>query len=172
MNHPLNVRKLLEEQAASVVSAAFAAGLSIVTAESCTAGRLAALLTDAPRAGDAVEGGFVTYTKEQKAELGVEPEIIARDGVVSETVARRMADRALENSQADIAISLTGVAGPEPDDEGNPVGLLYIAVSKTGEPTRAIRHDYGDIERENFMNKALSDALKLLAHAIAGARQV
>jgi PncC family amidohydrolase len=169
VNQLLDVHKMLQDQAAAVVRAAASAGLGIVTVESCTAGRLATLLTDAPQAGETVEGGFITYTKEQKAELGVGQEIIARDGVVSDTVARLMADRGLENSQADIAVSLTGVAGPEPDDEGNPVGLLYIAVSKTDEPTKVIRRDYGEIEREAFMNKALGDALKLVSEAIAGA---
>ena len=88
-------------------------GLTIATAESCTGGMLAALLTDIEGAGRAFDRGFVTYSKGSKTELlGIDPELLERNDAVSETVARAMAEGALKRSEADIAISITGFAGP------------------------------------------------------------
>ena len=121
-----------------VVRKATAAGIKLATAESCTAGRLATLLADAPGAGEQFHGGFVTYTKENKiATLGVPRELIAAHTAVSRPVAEAMATGALERCPADLVIAITGVAGPEPDEDGNPVGLMHMAATVRG---RGMRH--------------------------------
>src|SRR4051794_41766457 len=89
------------------------AELTIATAESCTGGMLAALLTDIEGAGHGFDRGFVTYTKEAKTELlGIEPSLLDRNDAVSEVVARAMAEGALKRSKADLAVAITGFAGP------------------------------------------------------------
>ena len=91
--------------------------LTVATAESCTGGMLAALLTDIEGAGHGFERGFVTYTKESKAELlGIEPSLLEHNDAVSEAVSRAMAEGALKRSQADLAIGVTGFAGPAGPD--------------------------------------------------------
>ncbi|MBV8800797.1 MAG: CinA family protein [Alphaproteobacteria bacterium] len=106
--------------------------LTLATAESCTGGIIASILSDAPGAGDRFHGGFVLYTKQHKIAFGIPKKTIDANGIVSEAVARAMAEGALKNSPADIAVAVTGVAGPEPDDEGNPVGLVCIAAARKG----------------------------------------
>jgi len=96
-----------------------------VTAESCTAGKLAAaLLSEAPGAAERLHGSFVTYTKANKTKsLGVSAALLQRRGAVCREVAVAMAEGALVRSPATVAVSITGVAGPDPDEDGNPVGL-------------------------------------------------
>lgn len=96
-------------------------GLTIVTAESCTAGKLAALLSEAPGAAERLHGSFVAYTKANKTRaLGVLESLLGEKGAVCPEVAVSMAQGALARSPADIAVAITGVAGPEPDEDGNP----------------------------------------------------
>src|SRR5881275_1276693 len=103
----------LDEQAERLMHRLCDAGLSVSTAESCTGGMLAALLTDIEGAGHGFDRGFVTYTRESKAELlGIEPALLDRNDAVSEVVARAMAEGALNRSKADVAIGITGFAGP------------------------------------------------------------
>lgn len=166
MSDVFDIDALIKEAADRAVRLARAEEIRLVTVESCTGGRLAATLVEAEGASEVIAGGFITYTKEQKAAVGVLPEIIERDGVVSESVSRLMAEAGLKASAAEMAISLTGVAGPETDDENNSVGLLYVGIAKTGEPTRVVRRDYGPIEREVFMRKAVHDALTLMIEAL------
>jgi len=112
--------------------------IRIVTAESCTAGFLSLKLSLAEGAGEALEGGFVTYTKSAKSRmLGVSSKLLHTAGAVTEEVACAMASGALKRaSAAEVAIALTGVAGPKRDDDGNPVGLVYICVfCRNTEPT-------------------------------------
>lgn len=160
----------LFKRTATLVSAAAEANVSLITVESCTAGRLVSLLAEGPKASSTVAGGFVTYTKSQKVALGVSKNVLKRDGAVSEAVASLMAECGLNHSSADIAIALTGVAGPDPDEDENPVGLLFIAVHRRGEPGYVRKFDYGEIDREVFMHKALLDALELLFEAITSCR--
>jgi nicotinamide-nucleotide amidase len=134
--------------------------LSIVTAESCTAGALANLLSHAPGASEHLHGGFVTYTKAHKTKaLGVSSELLGREGAVCGQVAIAMAEGALLRSPAPLAISITGVAGPEPDEDGNPVGLVCIAVARDGQPSFYVEMNYGDIGREAVTARAIEDAL-------------
>jgi nicotinamide-nucleotide amidase len=106
--------------------------LSIVTAESCTAGKLAVLLSGAPGAAEHLHGSFVAYTKANKAAyaLGVPNNLLCERGAVCREVVAAMAEGALARSPADVAVSITGVAGPDPDEDGNPVGLVYIGLAR------------------------------------------
>src|SRR4051794_8030839 len=105
----------LPQHAAKVMKLAQAAGLTLVTAESCTAGALAVLLADAPDAGKQFHGGFVVYTKDNKrVALGVPAKLIAAQSAVSSDVAKAMASGALDRCPADISVAITGVAAPSP----------------------------------------------------------
>ncbi len=104
--------------------------LTLLTVESCTAGALACALSEVEGAAQTLHGGFVVYTKANKtAALGVPVELIARHTAVSAAVARAMVTGGLARTPADIAMAITGVAGPEPDQDGNPVGLAFIAAA-------------------------------------------
>lgn len=105
-------------------------GLKLVTAESCTGGLVAGVLTEIAGSSDVVERGFVTYSNEAKSEcLGVPPELIGQHGAVSPEVARAMALGALAHSRADVAVSVTGVAGPGGGTADKPVGLVHLAAA-------------------------------------------
>lgn len=135
--------------------------LTLATAESCTGGVIASILSDAPGAGDLFHGGFVLYTKQHKITFGIPKKLIAANGIVSQAMARAMAEGALKHSPADIAVGVTGVAGPEPDDEGNPVGLVCIAAARKGGQTIARTYRFNSKERGKIRCKAAEEALKL-----------
>ena len=137
------------------------AKLSLATAESCTGGLIATILSDAPGAGDLFHGGFVLYTKAHKIAFGIPKKLIDKHGIVSETMARAMAEGALKHCPADIAVAVTGVAGPEPDDEGNPVGLVCLAAARRGRETRSVTRRFKSEERGAIRSKAAEEALKL-----------
>ena len=104
--------------------------MTLATVESCTAGSLAYLLSQAEGASDTLHGGFIVYTKENKtAALGVPKELLATHTAVSAEVAGAMAKGGLSRCPADFVVSITGVAGPDPDEDGNPVGLVYVAAA-------------------------------------------
>ena len=131
----------LLEQAAALLQACRERGIMLATAESCTGGLIAATLTAIAGSSDVVERGFVTYSNEAKTELvGVPAELIARHGAVSEEVARAMAEGALAHSRADIAISVTGVAGPGGGSAAKPVGLVCLGLAQRGKPAVTERH--------------------------------
>jgi nicotinamide-nucleotide amidase len=160
----VQVDHALVERAIEALDSAKRAGLKVVTAESCTGGLVAMVLSEAPGAAEFLEGGFVTYTPEQKcAALELDPLLIEKHGAVSAEVADAMARGALECSRADIAVSVTGVAGPEPDERGNPVGLVYLACSRRGEKCVSVKRQFGDIGRSRVRYAAASEALALIA---------
>jgi nicotinamide-nucleotide amidase len=141
-------------------------GWMIATAESCTGGLVAALLTEVPGSSAVVERGFVTYSNEAKAELlGVPPDLIAAHGAVSEPVAVAMANGALARSRAHLAVGITGIAGPGGETATKPVGLVHLAIAITGEPTRHLERRYGDLGREQVRLCAVADALGLMEAA-------
>jgi nicotinamide-nucleotide amidase len=108
--------------------------LTIVTAESCTAGKLSALLSEAPGAAERLHGSFVTYTKANKVKaLDVSESLLADQGAVCPDVALAMAQGALSHSPADVAVAITEVAGPDPDKDGNPLGRVCIGLARAGE---------------------------------------
>ena len=146
-------------------------GITVVVAESCTAGRLATLLSDAEGAAQHFAGGFVTYTKEQKHRaLGVSVTLLREKGAVCGEVACAMAEGALARSGAGLAAAITGVAGPAPDEDGNPVGRVCIAVARSGFTTEVIEHHYGDLGRDQVRTCAISDTIRL-ACGLLGATQ-
>jgi nicotinamide-nucleotide amidase len=146
-------------------------GVTVVVAESCTAGQLATLLSDAEGAAQYFAGGFVTYTKDQKNRaLGVPRSLLREKGAVCVEVARAMAEGALAQSGAGLAAAITGVAGPEPDDDGNPVGRVCIAVARSGFPTEVAEHHYGALGRDRVRASAISETIRL-ACRLLGATQ-
>jgi nicotinamide-nucleotide amidase len=162
------MREQLNTLAADLLKQAKRTELTIVTAESCTAGLLALVLSDAEGAAEHFHGGFVTYTKGHKTcALGVPGDVLYEQGAVCGTVARAMADGALLHSTATLAAAITGVAGPEPDDDGNPVGRVCIAVARRGFPTRDFEKHFGDIGRNAIRERAVADALRALGEAAA-----
>jgi nicotinamide-nucleotide amidase len=141
--------------------------LRIVTAESCTGGLLAGLLTEIAGSSDVVDRGFVTYSNRAKQEmLGVPGDMIADFGAVSEPVARAMAEGALEESNAHIALSITGVAGPGGGTRFKPVGLVHFACSRVNRTIRHQSHEFGDIGRSQIRLESLRVALSMMADAI------
>ena len=124
----------LKAEAERVVGLAKSKKLTLLTVESCTAGTLACALAEAEGAGEVFHGGFVVYSKENKSfAVGVPCDLISTHTAVSAQVAQAMAVGGVERSPADIAMAVTGVAGPEPDEDGNPVGLVFVsAASRDG----------------------------------------
>jgi nicotinamide-nucleotide amidase len=158
---------ILNERAEALVRAYTERGLKIATAESCTGGLVAGLLTEIAGSSAVVERGFVTYSNEAKTELvGVPPKLIASFGAVSEAVARAMADGALAHSRADVAVAITGIAGPSGGSETKPVGLVHFGLARKGQATISLERRYGDLGRQTVRLKAVEDALGLLERAI------
>jgi nicotinamide-nucleotide amidase len=157
----------LTELAKRALGVAKACNCSIVTAESCTAGKLSGLLSEAPGAGALLHGGFVSYTKANKTKaLGVSPDLLKQKGAVCVDVAVEMAQGALARSPANVAVAITGVAGPEPDEDGNPVGLVCIAVTRQGAPPIRFEKHYANAGREAVQDQAMADALTALIGAM------
>ncbi len=138
--------------------------LTVVTAESCTGGLVAAALTDAPGASKAVQGGFVTYSNEAKQRsLGVPSDLLETFGAVSEQVARAMAEGALAHSAADLSVSITGIAGPDGGNDNKPVGLVHFAAARRGGPIIHREKRFGDVGRGLIRRNAAMEALALLS---------
>ena len=133
-------QKLIDE-AAALLAAYRTAGLRLATAESCTGGLVAAFLTEIPGSSDVVERGFVTYSNEAKTDLvGVPPDLLRAHGAVSAEVAGAMAEGALRHSRAQVAVAVTGIAGPGGATARKPVGLVFLAAARAGGPTFVERH--------------------------------
>lgn len=150
-----------------------AEGVKVATAESCTGGMVAALLTSVAGSSDVFERGFVTYSNEAKTGLlGVPAEIIALYGAVSEETACAMAEGALARSKADIAIAVTGIAGPSGGTPEKPVGLVWFgaAYRRKRDGGQEVLHQskrFGDLGRARVRVEAAATALKLVLTAIA-----
>ncbi|WP_188909096.1 CinA family protein [Salinarimonas ramus] len=157
----------MRERATALLDAYATAGLTIVTAESCTGGLIAGLLTDIPGSSRAVERGFVTYSNEAKIEcLGVPAATIEAHGAVSEETARAMAEGALAASRADVAVSVTGIAGPGGGSAEKPVGLVHFGCARRGGAVRHLERRYGDLGRSMVRLRTVADALELLEEAL------
>lgn len=118
--------------------------LKLVTAESCTGGMIASAITDLAGSSDIFDRGFVTYSNESKiAMLGVSPATLQSFGAVSEQTAAEMVVGALKNSLADVAIAVTGIAGPTGGTEDKPVGLVFIGIGKRNEFPHVTRYIFG-----------------------------
>jgi nicotinamide-nucleotide amidase len=145
--------------------------LKIVTAESCTGGLIAGLLTEIAGSSDVVERGFVTYSNEAKEEmLGVPSALIRQHGAVSSQVALAMAEGALRNSLANVAVSVTGIAGPTGGTAEKPVGLVYIATRTRPDVTTPLEFTgttvaecrFGDVGRNEVRLRTVETALRML----------
>lgn len=157
----------VKTRAASLLKAYETRGLKIATAESCTGGLVAALLTEIAGSSAVVERGFVTYSNEAKIELiGVRADLIEAHGAVSQEVARAMAEGALSRSRADVAVAITGIAGPTGATAAKPVGLVHFALARKGAATVHLERRYGDLGRENVRRAAVEDAIGLLERAL------
>ena len=140
--------------------------LKLATAESCTGGLIAGLFTEIAGSSDVVERGFVTYSNEAKSQMiGVPAELIAEHGAVSELVARAMAQGALAHSLADIAVGVTGVAGPGGGTAAKPVGLVHIAAARKGGDIMHRECRFGDIGRGSIRLASIEVALQLISRA-------
>jgi nicotinamide-nucleotide amidase len=149
-----------------VIGRAREAGRTIATAESCTGGMIAAALTDIAGASAVFGHGFVSYANDAKvAMLGVEPGLIAREGAVSETVARAMAEGARARAGADLAVAVTGIAGPEGGSAEKPVGTVWFGLARKDGATLAERRVFPG-GRDAVRRATVDHALDLLAAAL------
>lgn len=152
---------------AVLLDLAKARGVMIATAESCTGGMVAAALTDIPGSSAVVDRGFVTYTNQAKQDmLGVHPATLEAHGAVSEQVAREMADGAVRNSRAHLAVSITGIAGPG-GSEFKPEGRVCFGLARDGVETRTETVEFGALGRDAVRAAARDHALNLLENALS-----
>jgi nicotinamide-nucleotide amidase len=153
----------LEEKARAVLEACRRAGLRVATAESCTGGLVGACLTALPGSSDVVDRGFITYTNDAKTELlDVPVELLQAYGAVSAEVARAMAQGALKHSRAQLAVAITGIAGPGGGTATKPVGLVFLATAREGQATVHERHVFSG-DRAGVRRAAVEQALSMLA---------
>ena len=158
---------IAEARARALIAALRARGWRIATAESCTGGMVAAALTDVPGSSDVFDRGFVSYSYPAKvAMLGVPQLLLTGHGAVSEAVARAMAEGALAASDAELAVAVTGVAGPGAS-EAKPEGLVWFAAA-TAAGVRTERRDFGALGRHAVRLRSVETALDLALHALAG----
>ena len=156
----------LTARAAALIARYAALGLKIATAKSCTGGLVAGLLTEIPGSSAVLERGFVTYSNEAKRELlGVPAGTLEAHGAVSEATARAMARGAIARSRAEVAVSITGVAGPAGGTAEKPVGLVHFACAGPGAAMVAIERRFGDLGRSEIRIASIEQALVLLEQA-------
>lgn len=141
--------------------------LKLVTAESCTGGLIAALLTEFPGSSDVLERAFVTYANAAKVQMiGVDAGLIATHGAVSREVALAMASGALTHSLADVSVAVTGMAGPGGGSATKPVGLVHVAVARKGASPLHQECRFGELARSEIRLQAVIAALKLTRQAL------
>jgi len=157
----------LTERARKLVELCKERALTIGTAESCTGGLLSACITAVPGSSSVFERGFVTYANAAKMEmLGVDADLLAAHGAVSEPVARAMAEGVLARAPVDMAVSITGVAGPGGGSVEKPVGLVFIGSghrSAEGVAINAERSEFGDVGRNVVRERTVAAALDRLS---------
>jgi nicotinamide-nucleotide amidase len=155
----------LDEQAERLMHAICDRELKLATAESCTGGMFAALMTDIEGCGHGFDRGFVAYTRESKTDLlGIETDLLDHNDAVSEVVARAMAEGALNRSNADIALGVTGFAGP--GDPGQEEGLVHFALAQRGRPTLHREEHFGAVGRGAARVNSLKAMLEMLEQAL------
>jgi len=155
----------LDRKAERLMKAVCEAGLTVATAESCTGGLLASLLTDIEGAGHGFDRGFVTYDAKAKQELlGLPTDLTERNQAVTSAVAKALAEGALQKSAADIALSVTGFAGP--GGPGSEEGLVHMALARRGRPPLLREKHFGAIGRGPVRIKALEALLDMLEEAL------
>ena len=162
----------LKQQAARILESLRGKTQMLALAESCTGGLIAGLFTEIPGSSDVLDRGFVTYSNRAKHEmLGVPEHLIHAQGAVSEAVARAMSEGALTRAGADgaasragaqIALAVTGIAGPGGGTDEKPVGLVYVALAVEGHETVAREFRFGDLGRDKVREKTIAAALEML----------
>ena len=158
----------LKAHAQQTLEALKAAKVTIITAESCTAGTIAALLAQAEGAGDILHGGFITYTKEHKAKaLGVAWRLLKEEGAVNADVVKQLASGALERSPATIAIAVSGVLGPKHDEDGNPVGRVYFCVLAKDKQPKVVKEEFGEKPHDQLLQRTLHRAFDLIEAGVS-----
>jgi nicotinamide-nucleotide amidase len=161
----------LSERARALLDLCRTKNLKIAAAESCTGGLLAATLTEIAGSSDVFERGFVTYSNAAKqAMVGVAPATLASHGAVSRETAEAMAKGALAHAPVDLAVSITGIAGPGGAVAGKPVGLVHFAAASRGGRVIARERRYGDIGRGQVRRAAVIEALAMLGELAAQAK--
>ena len=152
--------------AAKLLQLARDANVTIATAESCTGGMIAAALTDIAGSSDVFDRGFVTYSNDAKQKmLGVQPRTLNTFGAVSEQVAKEMAEGALDRSKANLAVSVTGIAGPG-GSEHKPEGRVCFGIARSGQPTKTETVEFGAIGCADVRRETVVRAFSYLAEAI------
>ena len=153
---------LLMAKAAELLGACRQRGLKLATAESCTGGLLAGVITSIAGASEVFEAGFVTYSNEAKTRMtGVSTDLIRTQGAVCEEVARAMCEGTLEVTGADIALAVTGIAGPGGGSADKPVGLVHIAAARRGHPTLHQKLLLGNPGRDQIRLRSVAEILRL-----------
>jgi nicotinamide-nucleotide amidase len=153
--------------AREVLERARAAGVMLVTAESCTGGLVAGALTEIPGSSDVVDRGFVTYTNNAKHQiLDVSEETLTVHGAVSEQAAHEMAVGALANSEAQLAVSITGIAGPGGGSADKPVGLVWFGLATADGAVTTLEKRFGDLGRAKVRAASVETALRLFLDAL------
>ena len=153
--------------AQDIVTAYTARGWMIATAESCTGGLVAAAITDISGSSAVLDRGFVTYSNAAKvAMLGVAPATLDAHGAVSEETAREMAAGALAHSNANVAVAITGVAGPSGGSIEKPVGLVHFACAVKGGGITHVERRFGPLSRAEIRSASVDHALELLIAAL------
>jgi nicotinamide-nucleotide amidase len=164
-------QRILQARAKRLLALYRRRGLRLATAESCTGGLVAAVLTAIAGSSDVFECSFVTYSNEAKQKLlGVNAAIIARHGAVSGETAAAMAKAALKRSGADCAVSVTGIAGPSGGSKQKPVGLVHFAAASRTGKMLARRCLFGNVGRSRVRELSALEALALLARLAARTR--
>jgi nicotinamide-nucleotide amidase len=152
-----------EQRATALLDKCRRHGVKIATAESCTGGMVAALLTSIAGSSDVFDCGFVTYSNEAKKRmLGVSPDVIAEFGAVSRECALAMAHGAILKSSATLAVSITGIAGPDGGSTAKPVGLVHFACGQMNGATLHREERFGEIGRDGVRKASVEVALDLL----------
>ncbi|KQY14598.1 CinA family protein [Rhizobium sp. Root482] len=156
----------IERKATALIALCSARGLMVATAESCTGGLIAGALTEIAGSSSVVDRGFVTYSNDAKMQmLGVDPATLAAHGAVSRQTAIEMARGALARSKAQIAVAVTGIAGPGGGSAEKPVGLVHLATARRGGDVSHREMRYGDIGRDAVRLSTVETALDMLKEA-------
>lgn len=159
----------IKTSAQTVIDLATRAGVTIAVAESCTGGLVAAALTGIPGSSAAFDRGFVTYSNLAKQQmLKVPADLIAEHGAVSSAVARAMAEGALSEAGAGLAVSITGVAGPAGGSALKPVGLVYFGLARADAASSTYEERFGDLRRDGVRLASVRVALTLMLEALSG----
>ncbi len=157
----------ISDKARAVIKAAKAKGLTIGTAESCTGGWIGKALTEIPGSSTVFMGGLITYSNDIKLGLlGIPSEILEFYGAVSEPVAGAMAQQARDMLSVDMAVSVTGIAGPSGGTKDKPIGMVCFGLSRRGQKPEIYTKQFGDIGRETVRAESVCFALDLLSETL------